>query len=134
MSVKIYPVTETEISHEAYNVKINGVPVKLDTARVSAVPFNRRWPGHQRSIDQTELVNFISFSMDEKVDFEITPKKTFESVVIRPLSLNIQPVITDEGKIVFTLDKPAKFTVEPYGRHDALHIFADPIYDYDVDI
>lgn len=37
-------------------------------------------------------------------------------------------------EIMSAMKKPAKFTVEPYGRHDALHIFADPIYDYDVDI
>ena len=37
-------------------------------------------------------------------------------------------------EIISAMKKPAKFTVEPYGRHDALHIFADPIYDYDVDI
>ena len=106
MAFKIYPVLKTEDSIQDYSVKINGIPVLLDTARVSAVPFNRRWPGHQRSKDQSELINFLSLSFDEPVTFEITPLKPFESVVIRPLTLSIQPEITD-GVIRFTMDRPA---------------------------
>ena len=132
MAFKIYPVLKTEDSIQDYSVKINGIPVLLDTARVSAVPFNRRWPGHQRSKDQSELINFLSLSFDEPVTFEITPLKPFESVVIRPLTLSIQPEITD-GVIRFTMDRPAYFTVEPYGRNHALHIFADELPNYDVD-
>lgn len=65
-----------------YEVKINGVAASLDTARVSSVPFNRRWPGHQRGIEQTELVNFLSLEADEDVYFEITPQRPFEQVHI----------------------------------------------------
>ena len=133
MSIKIYPVADTELSHDGYQVKLNGQFVKLDTARVSAVPLNRRWPGHQRSTEQTELCNFLSFAMDEPVSFEILPKEPFESVTVRPRSLGIEPVITEEGAIRFTLDRPAFFTVEPYGRHNALHVFADPMPDYHVE-
>ena len=60
MSYRVYPVTETELKHTGYRIKINGQDVETNTARVSAIPFNRRWPGHQRSEDQTELINFIS--------------------------------------------------------------------------
>ena len=48
MVLKIYPVIKTE--NQCDKVKINGEQVELNTARVSAVPFNRRWPGHQRGI------------------------------------------------------------------------------------
>lgn len=133
MSINIYPLTRTDDCCQNYEVKVNGQLAALDTARVSAVPFNRRWPGHQRSKDQTELINFLSLALDEAVTFEITPQKPFEEAVIRPLSLGITPEIKD-GKITFTLEKPAYFTVEPYGRNNALHIFADPISDYNIDI
>lgn len=131
MSVKVYPVTKTKDCCQEYKVKVNGQLVTLDTARVSAVPFNRRWPGHQRAKEQSELVNFLSLSLDEAVTFEITPKTPFEEVKIRPLSLGISPEIKD-GKITFTLEKPAYFTVEPFGRTGALHIFADPMPCYDI--
>ncbi len=133
MSFKIYPLTEVEYSTENYKISINGAVVKPDTARVSAYPFNRRWPGHQRSIDQSESVNFLNLETDEPLKFEITPKIPFEKVEVRPRSLGITPEIKD-GVISFTLEKPAYFTVEPYGRQNALHIFADPISDYDVDL
>ena len=132
MSVRIYPVSGKELHHDGYDVKVNGTAVKLDAARVSAIPFNRRWPGHQRTLDQTEMINFLSMAMDEPVTFEIRPKNAFEKVEIRPLSLGIVPEIMD-GVIRFTLEKPAYFTVEPYGRQDALHIFADPMPRYNLD-
>ena len=132
MSYRLYPVIKTELVCDDYAVRINGKDVTLDTARVSAVPFNRRWPGHQRQIDQSEVVAFLSLATDEPLTFEITPKAPFERVKIRPKSLGITPEIKD-GKIVFTLEKPAYFTVEPYGRNHALHIFADPISEYNVD-
>lgn len=132
MSINIYPITQTKDSCQNYKVKINGQSVPLDTARVSAVPFNRRWPGHQRGKEQSELINFLSLSSDEAVTFEITPETPFEEAKIRPLSLGITPEIKD-GRITFTLKKPAYFTVEPYGRMGALHIFADPMPCYDID-
>lgn len=58
MPVKIYPVTQTKENCQDDTVKVNGRAVMLDTARVSKAPFNRRWPGHQREIKQSELVNF----------------------------------------------------------------------------
>lgn len=42
MSYRIYPVTETDLSCNDYKIKINGKEVSADSARVSAMPFNRR--------------------------------------------------------------------------------------------
>ncbi len=124
MAYKIYPVIENDFKD--YIVKINGKEVSLDVARVSKVPFNRRWPGHQRPLDQAELINFLSLSSNESLSFEIIPKKPFENVIIRPLTANIKPEVKD-GVISFKIDKPQYFTVEPFGRNNALHIFIDPI-------
>ena len=133
MSYTLYPVIPTEPQCNDYEVKINGEVAPTNTARVSAIPFNRRWPGHQRQIEQTEAVQFLSLSMTGPVSFEITPSAAFDpkAVKIRPKSLGITPEIKD-GKIRFTLEKPAYFTVEAYGRSRALHIFADPETDYGI--
>ena len=88
--IQIYPVTETEYHTINYFVKINGQQAAVDSARVSAYPFNRRWPGHQRQIEQSELVNFISFACDGETVLEITPKEKFEHFVIRPRSLEFK--------------------------------------------
>lgn len=132
MSVNIYPVTPIADCCQDYTVKINGQVVTADTARVSAYPFNRRWPGHQRPIDQSELNNFVSFSMDEPVEIEVTPAAPFEAVHIRPRAFGIVPTISGSS-IKFRLDKPAYFTVEPFGRSHPLHIFADPMANYGID-
>ena len=56
-----------------------------------------------------------------------------KKIDIRPKSLGIVPKKTDNGTIVFTLDRPSHFTVEPFGRNNALHIFVDPIANYNID-
>ena len=129
---KIYPVTQTELFCDDYKVKINGESVPLNSARVSAHPLNRRWPGHQRGIEQTELVNFLSFATDGPVTIEITPRDGFESFTVRPLEAKFDS--RREGdKIILELRGAGYYTVEPYGRNQALHIFADPMPEYEVD-
>ena len=91
---KIYPVIKTENQCEDYKVKINGKEVELNTARVSAIPFNRRLPGHQRGLEQTELINFLSCAADEPIDFEITPKNPFEKIDIRPITVQSFSLLT----------------------------------------
>ena len=129
MSVRIYPVTRSDEVCDDYIVKINGTEIETDTARVSAYPFNRRWPGRQRQKEQSALVNFAAFAIDGKTEIEVIPKRSFDKVKIRPVSLGIEPERTQEG-VKLTIAEPAYFTVEPYGRRGALHIFADPMPEY----
>ena len=70
MSIQLYPVLQSDFSHDGYTVKINGQTVPTDAARVSAMPYNRRWPGHQRTLDQTECISFLSLAADEPLSFE----------------------------------------------------------------
>ena len=128
MSFRVYPVVATEPFCEDYSVKVNGQAVALHSARVSAVPFNRRWPGHQRPMEQSEAVQFLLMAADQPLEFEITPCRPFDvrQLKIRPRSLGIVPEVVG-GKIRFTLPRPAYFTVEPFGRNRALHLFVDDL-------
>ena len=132
MSYKVYPVIQQNDVCKDYKVFINGKEIDLNTARVSAVPFNRRWPGHQRDISQSELINFVSLETDEKLEFEVVCCRSFESVNIRPLESDIVPDIQN-NTIRFTLPGAGYYTVEPFGRNRALHIFADSLSSYDID-
>ena len=123
MSIRFYPVAKP--AEGGYSVKVNGRIVPTDTARVSAMPYNRRWPGHQRSLDQTEVIQFLSMEADEPLNFEITLPEPAEKAVLRPYSLGVAPEISPGGKVRFTLPRPAYFTLEPYGRKNALHFFVD---------
>jgi polygalacturonase len=116
----------------AFAMTVDGVQVPLYIARVSKAPINRRWPGHQRPVEQTELVSFALFEMDSPAEVVLKPSRSFQQVVVRPLSKQVQLVV-DEGTIRFQLPSAGAYTVELDGYHGALHIFADRVKTYDVD-
>lgn len=128
MSLNVYPVTETEefAGEEQWSVLVNGVPVRHDFARVSSYPLNRRWPGHQRELYQTEIAPFLLLAADEAVTFTVKPPFPVEKAVVRPASLGVKPAVAPDGEITFTIPRPAYFTLETAGRHRALHVFCDP--------
>ncbi len=133
MAYHVYPVVKTDVVCNDYQVKINGEEVALNTARVSACPFNRRWPGHQRQIDQSEPIQFLSMALDSPVTLEIIPAHPMKDLAIRPASAGLKYEVTEDGRIFVELTKPQYFTVEAYGRSRALHIFADPMPQYEID-
>lgn len=124
--IKIYPQIGNEEQSSDYTVSINGKPVFVYQARVSAMPFNQVWPGYQRPIDQTELASFVYWDMSGSATVEIVSRIDVEYVDIRPKSHNIEPII-DGNKITFQMPKPGYATVEVNGIHHALHLFASPI-------
>lgn len=124
-------IPQEEPRSRDFEIRLNGEIAEAAVARVSAMPFNCIWPGHQRPLDQTEEAPFLSFAMDEPVQVELTAARDFEEVVVRPLSKNIQPEICGRT-IRFTIEKPGQYTVELDGWHHALHVFADPAETFDI--
>ncbi|MHC1766782.1 MAG: glycosyl hydrolase family 28 protein [Verrucomicrobiia bacterium] len=119
------PAPTGEALSEDYKLTVGGVEVPVYACRVSAVPFNQVWPGYQRPLDQTEMAGFAYWDMREPVDIEIRCKRAASSVLVRPQSLEIKPVIAGEN-IRFTLERPRPIVVEMDGPHHALHLFASP--------
>ncbi len=131
MMSRVYPITVGEPQSSAFQVAVDGASVPILLARVSSVPFNRRWPGHQRPLDQTELATFALFETDGPAEIAVRPLRAFEKVMVRPLSRGVRPVV-EEGVIRFTIPGPGQYTVELDGYHEALHLFADPVRQYEV--
>ncbi|OFX35228.1 MAG: hypothetical protein A2W90_17820 [Bacteroidetes bacterium GWF2_42_66] len=125
VEVTTYPVPPDEVKFDTYELSVNSKPVDIYTCRVSKFPINQVWPGYQRPIDQTELAGFAYWDMQESVKVEISAKERVEKVIIRPLSLGIEPVIKD-NKISFTLDRITPVIIEVNGCHHALHLFPNP--------
>ena len=125
MSIHVYRVPDGETLTSNLVVTADNMHVPVHTALVSKVPYNRRWPGHQRTIDQAEEAYFVSFASDASVTLTVRPEKPFSEVIVRPLSKQVVPSVTD-GVISFTLPSPGGYTLELDGSHNALHIFFDP--------
>ncbi|MGE5594106.1 MAG: discoidin domain-containing protein [Betaproteobacteria bacterium] len=122
LSVVIYPGPEGVPAAADREVFVNGKPLFVyDTA----VNLNRTWA--TRPTLETTPVAYFDFGGAPVTITVKAPGTKIESAVIRPLSLGIVPEIKDET-ITFTLDAPAKVTVEINGEiRRALHIFANPL-------
>lgn len=124
-SLTLYPAPEGIVPAHDFALKVDGSPVFVYPTRVSAGPINQVWPGYQRPYDQTELASFAYFDMDQPVIVEVTSTRPVSEVVVRPLSLGIQPVVQG-STITFQLPRPCQAVVEVNGWHHALHLFASP--------
>ena len=107
-----------------YAVSVDGKEVRCHACRVSAMPFNTVWPGHQRPIEQTEVSSFISFEMTKPVDVRVKLARRPFDIAIRPKSAGIEYDVFGDT-LYFTIKKPGQYSVEIDGRHNNLHIFAD---------
>lgn len=115
-----------------YSVTVDGQAIKCHRCRNSKMPFNTVWPGHQRSIEQTVVDSFISFDMDSPVDICVKIARRPKDIKIRPLSKNVEfEVLADT--VYFTIKKPGQYTFEVDGRHNVLHIFANPKESFDTE-
>jgi len=129
-SMKIYPLPEGE-SAAPISITADGQPLPVSLCYVSAYPYNRRWPGHQRATDQRETAYFARLAANGPVTFRYTPARPFSSCIVRPLSAEATPMVKD-GTVTFTLPHAGGYTVEVDGIHNALHLFVDPPMDYKV--
>jgi len=119
-----WPAPAGEKLFEDYILRVNGQDVPVYFCQVTAEPFNQVWPGYQRPLDQTELAGFAYWSMSGPVTVEVTSKRAFKLVAVRPTSRGIHPASAGQ-RISFELARPGQFTVELDGPHHALHLFAD---------
>jgi hypothetical protein len=69
---------------------------------------------------------------DEEIELRIVPKIPSHSVRIRPRTMEANATTNQSGEITMRVSGAAQFTVEPYGRNHALHVFIDPVSDYGV--
>ena len=126
----VYSVPEGERVYDGYAVSLDGAKAPVSEVRCSAIPFNRRWPGHQRQIEQTELCGMVRFAFEGKATVSVTAARDFKEVKIRPLSRNV--AFRREGRTVtFDLAKPGGYSVEFDGYHNNLHVFADAVKKYE---
>ena len=123
--MKLVSLPASEARFGRFTVTVNGLPADVAAARVSAMPFNCSWPGHQRPLDQTELAGFVLIQSDDPVEICAAVQETVNEVCVRPLSRKIA-VSGESGTMRFTLPGPGQYVLEPNDHHGALHIFVAP--------
>ena len=128
-AAEVYPVPEGERIYGGYAVTVDGAKAPVSEVRCSAVPFNRRWPGHQRQIDQTELCGMVRFAFDGKATVSVTADRDFGTAKVRPLSRGVA-LRRDGRTVTFDLTRPGGYSVEFDGCHSNLHVFADAKAEY----
>lgn len=132
MSLTLYPLPDGAPQCDLYTIYINDQQVVAHAARVSAMPFNRNWPGHQRTLDQTEVIPFVSFNMVEPVHIRVITHTDYREAVLRPSSKGITPACRPR-ELSFTLSIPGQYSLEIDGTKGALQLFANPPAAYHID-
>ncbi|MBE6637024.1 MAG: hypothetical protein E7618_04395 [Ruminococcaceae bacterium] len=128
--LRISEAPEGEAVCDLFHVTINGEEADVFSARASAYPYNRGWPGYQRPLDQTEMTGFVSYESNGAVTIAVTANRDFTEAVVRPLSEEIK-VAVDGRTVSFTISAPGQYSLELDGHHNNLLIFSDPIREYD---
>ncbi|MBE6591918.1 MAG: hypothetical protein E7646_07735 [Ruminococcaceae bacterium] len=108
---------------DRYTLFVNGEECPVRECRVSAIPFNRPWPGKQRDIAQTEMAGYSVFYSDEAVTVTVKVDGGFEKAVVRPLGAGIKVERLSSDTARFTLDKNGAYVFEADGEHSPLEIF-----------
>jgi hypothetical protein len=94
LSVRIYPLPQGEVS-APIAITAGGLPLPVSLCHVSAYPYNRRWPGHQRTTDQREVAYFARLAGEGPITFRYTPARAFSVCTVRPLSAKVTPTVKD---------------------------------------
>ena len=106
-----------------YKVFVNGIEVSVYNCRISAYPFNRHWPYHQRQLEQSEKVSYVNIVSDEDIDIKIIPaKKDYSRIMLKPYSKNVV-TIREGDTISFSLKEHGGYVLELDDYHGCLYIF-----------
>ena len=106
---------------------VEGEECPVRDCRVSAVPFNRLWPGYQRDRSQSEAAGYSVFCADGPVTLRVQSEEVISSAVVRPLSKGVTVKRLGEREVEFTLQVHGGYVLELNGQHHPLHLFFDPV-------
>ena len=121
-----------------FEVWIDGVKRRSGNA-VSARFRSIEFTGYQRSLDQSELAGFVTWETDAPTT-QIVVRTTrsaeaLQSVVVRPLSLAIEPQVDVEKKeVAFSVPGLVPTVLELGDFHNCLHLLPFPIYERPKDL
>ena len=105
-----------------YRVLVNGCEVPVYTCRISEYPFNRNYPGHQRPLNQSEVVSFVNLVSDETLEIEVQVRYPYKKVRVKPYSKQVACAAQGEW-VTFTLRENGSYVLEADSYHHCLYLF-----------
>ncbi|MGN0833618.1 MAG: glycosyl hydrolase family 28 protein [Kiritimatiellia bacterium] len=100
----------------------------FETCRVSAFPFNREWPGHERELAQTREAKFVRVEADgREQELDVGPAAL--PATLLPMSAANRLTARD-GRWRLRLDAPADYVVDFGEAAPAVHVFGQPPWSY----
>ena len=100
----------------------------FETCRVSAFPFNREWPGHERELAQTREAKFVRIEADGR-EQELDVGDAALPATLLPMSAADRLTARD-GRWRLRMDAPADYVVDFGEAAPAVHVFAQPPWSY----
>ena len=121
--VTVFDADNKSLLSNDYKVFVNGVEAQVYNCRISAYPFNRHWPYHQRQLEQSEKVSYVNIVSDEAIEIKVIPeKKDYSRIMLKPYSKNV--VTKRDGEAIsFTLTEHGGYVLELDDYHGLLYIF-----------
>ena len=118
-------------AERSYEASLDGEALPLEAARISALPFNRVWPGHQRSLDQTRSAKFVQIDLDGAKELTLAfADRLPETARILPMS-RTGSVVRTEKTISIALSAPEQFIVDFGKESEPLHVFVNAPWKYE---
>ena len=114
----------------AMEASLDGRPLSVHPARVSAFPMNQVWDGYQRPVEQTTQASFVSLDLSAPGELTVTPSGDEDRGEPVVLPLSWKPRMRREGRSLhIRIDRPRQFAVS-FGK-DApyLEVFANAPFD-----
>ena len=117
-------------NRRTYSIMLDGKPLELSRARISALPFNRVWPGYQRSLDQTRMAAFAQIDLARPAELAIRFAQGAPSVArILPMSRKGK-LEAHDGVFTLRLEEPEQLIVDFGAEAEPLHLFVNATWTY----
>ena len=119
--VVTYPAPPGEPLSQDFEVRADGKPVDVYTARVLDPPFaGKQW-------DYGGPYSFANFDTSGPVSVRIVSKRSLRETVIRPQTAGVELKVEDDHTLILKLRGPRKLSIEPDGKKRPLLLFANPL-------